>query len=83
MSGVAHAAELLVILGPSGSGKTTLMNCITCRNLRSVNISGCVCLNGKQVHRNEIAAKSAYVQQEDLFIGCLTVKEHLIFQVNM
>ncbi|XP_044754174.1 protein white-like isoform X2 [Coccinella septempunctata] len=80
VSGVAYPAELLVILGPSGSGKTTLMNCITSRNLRSLNISGCVCLNGKQVHRKELAAKSAYVQQEDLFIGCLTVREHLMFQ---
>ncbi|XP_045473258.1 protein white-like [Harmonia axyridis] len=80
VNGVAHPAQLMVILGPSGSGKTTLMNGITFRNLRSLKFSGCVCLNDKRVHRNELALKSAYVQQEDLFIGCLTVREHLIFQ---
>lgn len=34
-----------------------------------------------QVIKNKIKSISAYVQQEDLFIGTLTVKEHLTFQV--
>ena len=31
----------------------------------------------------EISSMSAYIQQEDLFVGTLTVREHLTFQVNI
>lgn len=41
---------------------------------------GTVEVNGHPVGL-EINALSAYIQQEDLFIGSLTVREHLIFQV--
>ena len=34
-----------------------------------------------EVTPNNLTAVSAYVQQDDLFIGTLTVKEHLTFQV--
>ena len=37
--------------------------------------------NNKEVTPNNLTAVSAYVQQDDLFIGTLTVKEHLTFQV--
>ncbi|XP_044753408.1 protein white-like isoform X2 [Coccinella septempunctata] len=80
VSGVAHPGELLVLMGSSGAGKTTLMNCMTFRNLRSLTISGLVCINDQPVSQTQLAAQSAYVQQDDLFIGFLTVKEHLIFQ---
>lgn len=39
-------------------------------------------LNGTLVNTlDDISSVSAYVQQDDLFVGHLTVKEHLIFQV--
>ncbi|KAK9886098.1 hypothetical protein WA026_014887 [Henosepilachna vigintioctopunctata] len=80
VSGVAYPGELLVLMGSSGAGKTTLMNCMTFRNLKSLTISGLVCINDQPVTQTQLAAQSAYVQQDDLFFGCLTVKEHLIFQ---
>ena len=41
-------------------------------------------MNGKHVKSFEnVSAVSGYVQQDDLFIGFLTVKEHLTFQVNL
>ena len=51
------------------------------RNISNVDVSGTVCLNGKPVSF-DINNISAYVQQEDLFIGSLTVREHLMFQVS-
>ena len=36
--------------------------------------------NNKVVSPNSLTSVSAYVQQDDLFIGTLTVKEHLTFQ---
>ena len=38
--------------------------------------------NGVPVTPNSLTSVSAYVQQDDLFIGTLTVREHLNFQVS-
>nr|BBB02490.1 Protein white [Harmonia axyridis] len=80
VSGVAYPGELLIILGPSGSGKTTLLNCITMRNLKGLEVSGSIFINDQLIGKGDMASISAYVQQDNLFIGCLTVREHLIFQ---
>lgn len=50
------------------------------QNIARLNLRGNVMVNN-QVIKNKIKSISAYVQQEDLFIGTLTVKEHLTFQV--
>ena len=39
--------------------------------------------NGVQVSANTLTSVSAYVQQDDLFIGTLTVREHLVFQARV
>lgn len=39
-------------------------------------------LNGVPVDAKAMRSRCAYVQQDDLFIGSLTAKEHLIFQVS-
>ena len=44
--------------------------------------SGARYANGVTVSPNSLTAVSAYVQQDDLFIGTLTVREHLNFQVS-
>ena len=58
-------------MGASGAGKTTLINFLTCRNLDNFNASGRIKINGKQVSFNELSKISAYVQQDDLFLGFL------------
>lgn len=65
----------------SGSGKTTLLNVITSRNCRGLVTDGIIKVNGQEIGR-DITAISAYVQQDDMFIGTLTVREHLIFHVS-
>ncbi|XP_054724470.1 protein white-like [Uloborus diversus] len=66
-------------MGASGAGKTTLLNTLTGRNLRRLEVNGEVLINGENVGQH-MARLSAYVQQDDLFIGTLTVREHLVFQ---
>ncbi|KAL3278382.1 hypothetical protein HHI36_013710 [Cryptolaemus montrouzieri] len=83
VNGIAYPGELLVIMGSSGAGKTTLLNCMTFRNLKDLEVSGMICLNNEPITQTDLAAQSAYIQQDDLFIGFLTVKEHLIFQSQM
>ncbi|KAG8177288.1 hypothetical protein JTE90_029424 [Oedothorax gibbosus] len=79
VSGSAKPGHLLAIMGASGAGKTTLLNVLTNRNLRRLNVEGEVLVNGQNVGKS-ISRMSAYVQQDDLFIGTLKVREHLIFQ---
>lgn len=69
-------------MGSSGAGKTTLLNTLMFRTPSGVVATGIRVLNGQPATTDAIAALSAYVQQQDLFIGTLTVREHLIFQVT-
>ena len=64
----------------SGAGKTTLLNVITHRRSGKLKISADVRINGQKMKR-DISGISAFVQQEELFIGSLTVREHLRFHV--
>ncbi len=56
------------------------MNVLAHRNIAQVQVTGTVKVNGQPIGIG-INALSAYIQQEDLFIGSLTVREHLTFQV--
>lgn len=65
-------------------GKTSLLNVLTFKNNGKLKITGEVKINGKYIKdSSEINSISGYVQQEDLFIGTLKVKEHLRFQVYL
>lgn len=84
MNGVAHPSQLMAIMGASGAGKTTLLNIINFRNRGSLKITGDVKINGQPVKSSAaISSLSGYVQQEDMFIGYLKVKEQLKFQAMM
>ncbi|KAF2898581.1 hypothetical protein ILUMI_07595 [Ignelater luminosus] len=80
VSGIAYPGEILAILGSSGAGKTTLLNTLTSRSSSRLLVTGMRCANGVHVNLNSLTSQMAYVQQEDLYVGTLTVKEHLIFQ---
>lgn len=69
-------------MGSSGAGKTTLLNALAFRSPPGVRIapSAIRALNGAQIDATELRSRCAYVQQDDLFIGSLTAREHLIFQ---
>ncbi|CAF0819089.1 unnamed protein product [Brachionus calyciflorus] len=84
VSGIAKSNEILAIMGASGAGKTSLLNAINFRNNESLKISGEIKVNGHLIEsQDEIASISGYVQQDDLFIGALSVKENLIFQAML
>lgn len=84
VDGLAKPKEILAIMGASGAGKTTLLNILNFRNRGALEIEGEVRVNGQLIRSvSEIAKLSGYVQQDDLFIDSLTVKEHLIFQAML
>jgi ABC-type multidrug transport system ATPase subunit len=57
------------------------LNALNYRNSDSLRIEGEVKLNGNKVDWDKITRYSGYVQQDDLFIGTMTVREHITFIV--
>lgn len=55
------------------------MNVLNFRNLKKFRINADIRINGKRISDKELISRSAYVQQDDLFISNLTVLEHLTF----
>ncbi|WKY00959.1 hypothetical protein Q1695_015177 [Nippostrongylus brasiliensis] len=82
-SGVARRGRLLAIMGSSGAGKTTLLNTLTSRNLSGLVVSGTVAIDDRRVNKWEMKEISAFVQQNDMFIGTLTAREHLRFMAKL
>jgi len=82
VSGAVEPSTLLAVMGASGSGKTTLLNVLTYRNRGNLDVQGEVKVNGGHIGKG-MSSMSAYIQQEDIFIGTLTVKEHLWFQSQL
>ena len=80
--GNVQPGTLLAIMGASGSGKTTLLNVLTARSGSDLKISGRILVNGQQMGSG-IKKISAYVQQDDVFCGQLTVREHLWFHAML
>lgn len=82
--GSITSGELVCILGASGAGKTTLLNTLTFRNGPKIKlITGDRFINGKPVNAKVLSTISSYIQQEDLFVGTLTVREHLKFHARL
>ncbi|PIO58251.1 hypothetical protein TELCIR_20318, partial [Teladorsagia circumcincta] len=76
---MAAPGEIMAIMGSSGAGKTCLLNVLAHRNLDTLQVQGSVRVNQQPVTKEFMRNACAYVQQDDLFIGSLTVKEHLMF----
>uniref|UniRef100_A0A7E4V193 ABC transporter domain-containing protein n=1 Tax=Panagrellus redivivus TaxID=6233 RepID=A0A7E4V193_PANRE len=83
IDGAALPGQLVALMGASGAGKTTLLNTLLHRNLKGLHVEGDILLDGRPIVKGSIGSVSAYVQQEDLFIGTLTVREHLNIQADL
>ena len=69
--GVARPGRLTAVMGPSGSGKTTLLAALAGRMPKSkkIKLRGVVSCGSSGV---------AYVPQDDIFFGMMTVRETLL-----
>ncbi|XP_065906213.1 broad substrate specificity ATP-binding cassette transporter ABCG2-like isoform X1 [Dysidea avara] len=72
---------LNAIMGPSGSGKTSLLDVLADRKAKK-GLSGHVLINGRRQPHNFKCA-SAYVVQDDLLMGTLSVRENLAFSAAL
>ncbi|XP_051142584.1 ABC transporter G family member 15-like isoform X2 [Andrographis paniculata] len=82
MNGYAQPGRFMAIMGPSGSGKSTLLDSLAGRLARNVVMTGDILLNGKKKQRLDHGVV-AYVTQEDVLLGTLTVRETLTFSAHL
>ncbi|XP_015698945.2 ABC transporter G family member 12-like [Oryza brachyantha] len=75
--GYAVPGRVVAIMGPSGSGKSTLLDALSGRLARNVLLTGKVLLNGKK--RRLDYGVVAYVTQENVLLGTLTVRETVTY----
>eukprot|EP01031_Cornospumella_fuschlensis_P031589 gene31589-38177_t len=72
------------IMGASGGGKTTLLSTLSLRlDTNYMEIHGEFRLNGREYSRHMLKAMSAYVMQDDLLHGELTVQETLSYAAQL
>uniref|UniRef100_A0A8C9VCT3 ATP-binding cassette, sub-family G (WHITE), member 2c n=1 Tax=Scleropages formosus TaxID=113540 RepID=A0A8C9VCT3_SCLFO len=70
------------IMGPTGSGKTSLLDVIAGRKDPKGLRSGQVMVENAVV-TSDLRLSSAYVVQDDILMGTLTVRENLAFSANL
>lgn len=70
------------IMGATGSGKTSLLDVIAGRKDPKGLQKGSVLVDGRVV-TSDLRLSSAYVVQDDVLMGTLTVRENLLFSANL
>ena len=81
VDGYVEPNHMCAIMGPSGCGKTTLLDTLAGRLASSASAAGEIRVNG---HRTALSyGKAAYVTQEDVLIGTLTVFETILYSAKL
>ncbi|KAK8336595.1 hypothetical protein V6Z11_A09G134400 [Gossypium hirsutum] len=81
VTGCAQPGRIMAIMGPSGSGKSTLLDALAGRLAGNVVMTGNVLLNGKKKRLDY--GSFAYVTQEDILLGTLTVRETITYSAQL
>ncbi|MBA0638015.1 hypothetical protein Godav_028890 [Gossypium davidsonii] len=81
VTGCAQPGRIMAIMGPSGSGKSTLLDALAGRLTGNVVMTGNVLLNGKKKRLDY--GSFAYVTQEDILLGTLTVRETITYSAQL
>ncbi|KAG1652464.1 hypothetical protein FOA52_009206 [Chlamydomonas sp. UWO 241] len=75
VTGFLAPKHMLAIMGPSGCGKTTLLDTLAGRKPAGLSVTGEMLLNG---HPSKLCfGRSAYVTQDEMLVGTLSVRECL------
>jgi len=82
ISGVIKPGRMTLLLGPPSSGKTTLLLALAGKLDKSLQVSGDITYNGYQLDEFVPRKTSAYISQNDLHVGIMTVKETLDFSAR-
>lgn len=82
VSGIIKPGRMTLLLGPPGSGKTTLLLALAGKLDSKLEVSGRITYNGHEMYEFFPRRTAAYVSQNDLHIGELTVRETLEFSAR-
>lgn len=81
VTGFVEPRHMLAIMGPSGCGKSTLLDTLAGRLASSAQWEGEIRVNG---HQSQLSyGRAAYVTQDEVLIGTLTVEETLLFAARL
>ncbi len=81
VTGYVEPRHMLAIMGPSGCGKSTLLDTLAGRLASSASWDGEIRVNGNKSQLSY--GRAAYVTQDEVLIGTLTVEETLLFAARL
>ncbi|KAF2142292.1 uncharacterized protein K452DRAFT_226952 [Aplosporella prunicola CBS 121167] len=81
IEGWVQPSTLTALMGVTGAGKTSLLDILSCRTRVGV-VTGDIFL-GKQQRAADFQRKTGYVQQEDIHLPTMTVREALEFSAQL
>ncbi|KAK9282203.1 hypothetical protein L1049_005115 [Liquidambar formosana] len=81
-SGIVKPSRMALLLGPPSSGKTTLLLALAGKLDPSLKVKGGITYNGHRLDEFVPQKTSAYISQNDVHIGEMTVKETLDFSAR-
>ncbi|KAG0534334.1 hypothetical protein BDA96_04G271000 [Sorghum bicolor] len=82
LSGIIRPSRMTLLLGSPGSGKTSLLLALAGRLESTLKVSGTVIYNGHGMNEFVPQKTSAYIGQDDVHIGEMTVREILAFSAR-
>ncbi|KAI3687805.1 hypothetical protein L1987_81508 [Smallanthus sonchifolius] len=81
LNGFVEPGRLMAIMGPSGSGKSTLLDALAGRLSKNAVMTGKILVNGEK--KNLSYGTVAYVTQEDVLMGTLSVRETITYSAHL
>ncbi|KAK1577774.1 hypothetical protein Q3G72_024687 [Acer saccharum] len=81
-SGIIKPSRMTLLLGPPSSGKTTLLLALAGKLDKSLKVKGEITYNGYRLNEFVPQKTSAYISQNDVHVGEMTVKETLDFSAR-
>ncbi|KAI5651241.1 hypothetical protein M9H77_37246 [Catharanthus roseus] len=81
-SGIIKPSRMTLLLGPPSSGKTTLLLALAGKLDNTLKVRGNITYNGHRLNEFVPQKTSAYISQNDVHVGEMTVKETLDFSAR-
>ncbi|XP_002515969.2 ABC transporter G family member 29 [Ricinus communis] len=81
-SGIIKPSRMALLLGPPSSGKSTLLLALAGKLDPSLKVQGEISYNGHRLDEFVPRKTSAYISQNDVHLGVMTVKETLDFSAK-
>ncbi|VYS59100.1 unnamed protein product [Arabidopsis thaliana] len=82
VSGIIKPGRLTLLLGPPGSGKSTLLKALSRKTETGLRSTGKVTYNGHELHEFVPERTAGYIDQYDVHLPDLTVRETLKFSAK-